>query len=78
MKKRSISLLYGFLAVACSPELHDENSVLENNRQQTEMNVEIQVSGTMISTRSIASSVEMTVENYDLYVFDVTDDALQY
>lgn len=79
MKKRIISLLCGFfLAVACSPELYDENSVLENNRQQTEMNIEIQVSGTMVSTRSIASSDEMAVESYDIYVFDVTNDALQY
>lgn len=78
MKKQTISLLCGFLAVSCSPELHDENSVLENNRQQTEMSVEIQVSGTMISTRSIASSDEMAVDSYDIYVFDVTDNALQY
>lgn len=78
MKKRTISLLCGLLAIACSPDLHDENSVLENNRQQAEMSVEVQVSGTMISTRSTASAEERAVTSYDIYVFDVTTDALQY
>lgn len=78
MKKRTISLLCGLLATACSPDLHDVNSVLENNRQQAEMSVEVQVSGTMISTRSAASAEERTVTSYDIYVFDVTTDALQY
>ena len=78
MKKRTISLLCGLLAIACSPELHDENSVLENNRQQTEMSVEVQVSGTMVSTRSTASADERTVTSYDIYIFDVTTNALQY
>lgn len=78
MKKRTISLLCGLLATACSPELHDENSVLENNRQQAEMSVEVQVSGTMISTRSAASAEERAVTSYDIYIFDVTTNALQY
>ena len=65
MKKRIISLLCGLLATACSPDLHDENSVLENNRQQAEMSVEVQVSGTMISTRSAASAEERAVTSYD-------------
>ena len=78
MKKRIISLLCGLLATACSPDLHDENSVLENNRQQAEMSVEVQVSGTMISTRSAASAEERAVTSYDIYIFDVTTNALQY
>lgn len=78
MKKRTISLLCGIFAAACSPELYDENSVLENNRQQAEMCVEVQVSGTMVSTRSTASAEERAVTSYDIYVFDVTTGALQY
>ena len=78
MKKRTISFLCGLLVAACSPELYDENSVLENNRQQAEMSVEVQVSGTMVSTRTVASDDERAVTSYDIYIFDVTANALQY
>ena len=78
MKTRIIGIVCCLLAVACSPDLMDKNSVLENNRQEARMSVEIRVSGTMISTRSDATEAERAVDDYGIYIFDVTTGVLQY
>ena len=78
MKIRITGIVCCLLAAACSPDLMDENSVLENNRQQAQMQVDVRVSGTMVSTRSDATAAERTVADYGIYVFDVTTGGLQY
>ena len=65
MKIRITGIVCCLLAAACSPDLMDENSVLENNRQQAQMQVDVRVSGTMVSTRSDATAAERTVADYD-------------
>ena len=78
MKTRIIGIVCSMLAVACSPDLKDKNSVLENIRQEAQMSVEIRVSGTMVSTRSDATAAERAVDDYGIYIFDVTTGGLQY
>lgn len=78
MKNQAISLILSFLTISCSIDLHDVNSVLEDNQQEAVMTIDVQVSGTMISTRSEASASELLVSDYDIYIFDVTTNSLQY
>lgn len=78
MKKRIIGIVCCLFAVACSPDLMDENSVLENNQQEARMRVDVRVSGTMISTRSTATPAERAVSDYGIYIFDVTTGGLQH
>lgn len=77
MKKRLIALC-ALLAAACSPDLMDENSVLENNRTEARMVVDVRLNGTLVSTRSTADDDEMNVAAYNLYIFDVATGELQH
>lgn len=78
MKIRITALVCTLLAAACSPDLMDENGVLENNRQQAAMQVDVRVSGTLVSTRSDATAAERAVADYGIYLFDVATGGLQY
>lgn len=78
MKTRITGLVCGLLLAACSPDLMDENTVRENNLQQARMQIDVRVSGTLVSTRTDASAEERRVDSYDIYVFDVATDALQH
>ncbi len=78
MKIRFTGLVCGLLLSACTPNLMDENTVLETTSQPADMTVDVLVSGSYVSTRSAASAAEMDVEKYDIYIFDVSTNALQY
>lgn len=78
MKTRIIGLVLAFALAACSTDLKDENSIAQNQQSEANITIDLRVSGTMVSARSDASANELAVNNYDLYIFDVSTGLLQH
>ena len=78
MKTRIIGLVLAFALAACSTDLKDENTTVQNQQSEANITIDLRVSGTMVSARSDASANELAVNNYDLYIFDVSTGLLQH
>lgn len=78
MKTRIIGLVLAFALAACSTDLKDANTTVQNQQSEANITIDLRVSGTMVSARSDASANELAVNNYDLYIFDVSTGLLQH
>mgnify|MGYP003299725241 CR=1 FL=1 len=59
-------------AVACKPDFVDINTSASDTSHMSKMTVRILASGDMISTKTIADKDELTVKDFDIFVFSTT------
>lgn len=64
--------------LSCSVDLKDENTTIKDTKSQSKFVLEVRVSGELISSKSETTEAEEAVGTYDIYVFDVATDSLEY
>ncbi len=71
MKKLfSVLIIIAFATVSgCNPDLADVDTGEKEKPQEATMSLDVMVSGSYVSVRSAAAPAEMTVNEYDLFVF---------
>ena len=76
MKNISLCLLLIALITSCNIDYMDINTNSVNSENNSELNLNVFVSGNMISSKSQTNDKENTVKSLDLFVFAVTSDGV--
>ena len=73
MKYRFLTILSALAITACYPDFVDINTSAIASQQESEMTLDVRVSGSMISTKSFAGVDEMRVDDIDIFIFASTE-----
>ena len=73
MKYRFLTILSALAITACYPDYVDINTSAIASQQESEMTLDVRVSGSMISTKSFAGADEMEVDDMDIFIFASTE-----
>lgn len=73
MKHRLLTILSTLALASCTPDYVDINTSAIASQQESQMTLDIRVSGSMISTKSYAGADEMKVEDMDIFIFASTE-----
>ena len=73
MKYRFLTILSALAITACYPDFVDINTSAIASQQESEMTLDVRVSGSMISTKSFAGADEMRVDDMDIFIFASTE-----
>ena len=73
MKYRFLTILSALAITACYPDFVDINTSAFASQQESEMTLDVRVSGSMISTKSFAGADEMRVDDMDIFIFASTE-----
>ena len=73
MKYRIFTILSVLALVSCTPDYVDINTSAIASQQESQMTLDVRVSGSMISTKSYVGADEMKVEDMDVFIFASTE-----